>query len=195
MRLFLFGIFLSAFAQAAPLEELQCWGKDLIRVADNQKLSRFESNAQCEEARQASQGGVVCLWFTPGMPIGPEGWEETGWRPTNIETRIGLGRKAISDFPTCLGVTANASGGIVCTNTGLGFKPTNIETNLWCGASSQHLYCTQASQAAVDFEVCSFPSEGSGVEAGWVRTKITDTCEYSGSKATVENCNATLPMP
>jgi len=198
LKLFLWcGFFLLFSNLAFSNETLECITSgaeaDLIRVKDKLKLASYESWIQCEQVREASHGGVVCAWFTPGMPIGPGGWQETGWRPMNIETKVGLGRKAISELDTCLGATKNANGGVVCTYTGLGFKPTNINTNMWCGSSSQHQYCTMATAHASDLRVCSFPTSGTGSEEGWILTTITSSCNYQGGKSSLENCSAKIP--
>src|SRR5690349_8429696 len=65
----------------------------LVRIADNHVLDTHTSQNDCEEVRLAAHGGVVCAWFTPSRKVGPGGWNETGWRPTNVETDTGLGRK------------------------------------------------------------------------------------------------------
>jgi hypothetical protein len=127
------------------------------------------------------------------MPVGPGGWNETGWRPMNWETGIGLGRLPHESYEDCLEATRNARGGVVCTNTGVGYKSAHIETNMWCGASSNLHYCLMASIAARNFHVCSFPSEGTGAEAGWVLTRIDSECDYLTSQMPLDACNAMIP--
>lgn len=185
-------LFVEGFAQANDIEcRLGALERDsiqLVRVSDNFSLAEFDSVNACARAVEASRGGVVCAWFTPSMPVGPGGWVSTGWRPMNIETGIGLGRLTIASFENCLSATKNASGNIVCTYTGIAFKPTHIETNMWCGSSAELEFCAVASAQAVDGRTCSFPSSGSGAEAGWVRTIIGVECEYMGNKLPVDRC-------
>jgi len=168
-------------------------GADLIRLRDEVVIATYDSTGLCLESKDAAQGGVVCVYFTSDMPVGPGGWNENGWRPMNVQTKMGLGRKPLATREQCLDATRNASGGVVCTNTGLGAKAAHIGNNLWCGASSQLKYCLEASRAARNFTVCSFPSEGTGAEAGWVRTKIGTTCDYQSNLMSLASCNASIP--
>lgn len=165
----------------------------LLRLTDGATLGTHTTEAECGEVKAAAHGGVACVWFTASMPVGPGGWQENGWRPTNITTRMGLGRKPLASLTECLEATRHANGGVVCTNTGVGAKAANIQTNLWCGASSQLSYCFKATARANDFVVCSFPSGGTGAEAGWVRTRVTTECDYQGNKQTLAECSATIP--
>jgi len=181
---------------AETADELECAatgsGFALNRATDGNTLQVHTTLAQCEQVRLAAHGGVACVWFTPDMPVGPGGWNETGWRPMNVATKIGLGRRPVASIEICLQVSAAAAGGMVCTNTGVGYKSANIDTNMWCGASSQLSYCLEASRNAVDFNVCSFPSDGTGAEPGWVPTRVSTTCEYLGAKRSLAACNASL---
>src|SRR5690606_1304758 len=149
---------------------------------------------RCETVRAAAHGGVVCAWFTPGKPVAPGAWSGTGWRPMNVESRLGLGRLPIESMQQCLESTLNANGGVVCTNTGVGAKATNINTNNWCGSSSEHRYCIEATRSAKDFVVCSFPSSGTGAEAGWMRTRVTESCDYQSNKMSLAQCSASIPQ-
>jgi hypothetical protein len=166
----------------------------ILRLSDGAVLGSFSSLSECEETRGAAHGGVACIWFTPEMPVGKGGWNEAGWRPMNVHTKIGLGRKPLSTRAECLDATRNANGGVVCTNTGLGAKAANIATNLWCGASSQLKYCLLASRHASKQVVCSFPGSGTGVEASWVRTALVGECDYQSAQMTLEECNKTIPL-
>ncbi len=168
---------------------------DLARVPDGKVLDSHDTFDACDETRLAAAGGVVCVWFTPSMPVGPGGWNEVGWRPTNLETGMGLGRRPHLTRQDCLDATRAAGGGVVCTNTGLGAKAANIRTNNWCGASSQLNYCLEATRHAKDETVCSFPSSGTGAEAGWVKTKVTDTCDYQSSQTSLSSCNSSVGGP
>ncbi len=182
-----------AFAQ----QNMQCIasaGQAILKTTHPVKtIADYRTMTECEQSRLNSRGGVVCVWFTPDMTIGPGGWDETGWRAMNIQTKVGLGRKTHSTFEDCLLATKNANGGVVCTNTGVGYKAANISTNMWCGASSQLKYCVQASLAAKNNHVCSFPSDGTGAGAGWVLTKVTSTCEYLSGQKTLAECNKLIP--
>lgn len=176
-----------------PVPDLRCVGTDMLDTTDR-VVASYADAGECEQAVEAAGEGVVCAWFTPGMPIGPGGWDETGWRPMNIDTGMGLGRRPHMSFDDCLDATRNARGGVVCTNTGVGYKSAHIETNMWCGASSALEYCVIASLAAHDYHVCSFPSEGDGSGAGWVLTEIAGTdCNYLGSQTALSTCNASIP--
>lgn len=176
---------------------LSCETRDrvvhLIRLTDGETIATYESESLCRESKDAANGGVVCVYFTPDMPVGPGGWNETGWRPMNYQTKIGLGRRPLTTREECLAATQAASGGVVCTNTGVGAKAAHIETNMWCGASSQLKYCLMASARARNFTVCSFPSDGTGAEAGWVRTQISTTCDYQSAQMTLDACSASIP--
>ncbi len=168
---------------------------ELVRRFAGVRIDTHDSQANCDEVRTAASGGVVCALFTPSMPVGPEGWNESGWRPTNVETGMGLGRRPHSSRAECLEATRAAGGGVVCTYTGLGAKAANIRTNKWCGASSQLSFCLEATRHARDETVCSFPSSGTGAEAGWVKTKVTDSCDYQGSQIALGACNALVGGP
>lgn len=167
----------------------------LVRLQDNRKIARFNNQGECNLSRDASHGGVICVYFTPEMPVGPGSWNEIGWRAMNIETGIGLGRKPHATKEQCLDSTRAAGGGLVCTNTGLGAKATNIDTNMWCGASAQLKYCLESTRYAADGLVCSFPANGTGAEPGWMKTRVTTTCDYQGNPMSLEACNGTLPAP
>ena len=185
-----------AFADIGPNDLYCLLGEDTaeLKIVASQKLvATYESFNECESAREAVNGGVVCAYFTADMPLPQNGWQENGWRAMTIETKKGLGRKVHSSFDTCLLATKNASGGVVCIDTGVGYKSANIQTNNWCGASSALQYCVKATNAARKNHVCTFPSDGSGAEAGWVVTKVTSGCEYLTSKATLEKCNSQIP--
>lgn len=179
-------------ALASATDKLGCLKESdtvwMVEVQTGKRLSEFAAWTQCELAREASNGSVVCTFLTPDDPVGPGGWKEYGWRPTHISSGVGLGRRPAMDFDSCLTLTENANGKIVCTNTGVGYKPTHIESNLWCGSSSLFQYCIQASKASVNNRTCSFPTSGSGAEAGWVTTVIADTCEYNGNKKLITQC-------
>lgn len=197
MRLFTFLFFIPVIALASETSDrLSCiesgsqW--DLVRLPEKERLDTHKTQTECEKIRAAANGGVVCLWFTPEMPVGPGGWNETGWRPANVDTKLGLGRRPMLSQEDCLSATRAAAGGVVCTNTGLGAKAAHTTTNMWCGASSQLKYCLIASAAALDHVVCSFPSDGTGTEKGWVRTRITDQCDYQGSQQSLPECNASI---
>jgi hypothetical protein len=182
---------------AGTASELECKDHgsqtEMVRLADKTTLGKFKTLTECEDARGSATSGVVCTWFTPGMKIGSESWDETGWRPTNVETELGLGRRPLSKLSDCNTVVKSAAGGTVCTNTGLGFKPTNIETGMWCGSSSEMQYCVKATAAARDKHVCSFPSSGSGAGNGWALTQITNACKYIGKSESLKDCNARVP--
>jgi hypothetical protein len=187
----------TAFAQDDDTSsKLECFatttGANLVRVRDQVILDRHATIERCEEVRIAAHGGVVCIWFTSSMHVGPGGWQETGWRTANVETKMGLGRKVLASFEQCLEVSRSANGGVVCTNTGLGAKAANINTNNWCGASSQMQYCLIATSRAKDFTVCSFPSDGSGAEPGWIRTKVTGSCSYQSGPMSLHACNESI---
>ncbi len=165
-----------------------------LRDAGMQLVASYQSVAECQQALDAMGEGVVCAWFVPGMYIGPEGWDETGWRAMNVKTGMGLGRRPHVSLSDCLDATRNARGGVVCTNTGVGYKSAHIDTNHWCGASSGLSYCLQASLAARNFYVCSFPSDGDGSGPGWVLTQIDGaTCNYLTSSMPLSECNALVP--
>lgn len=180
-----------------PIPDLQCVqdgaGATLID-ASQQPVSSYDDVSQCQQALNNKGEGVVCAWFTPGMLIGPGAWDETGWRAMNIDTRTGLGRRPHSSFEDCLDATKSARGGVVCTNTGVGYKAAHIGTNQWCGASSNLPYCLQATLAAQDYYVCSFPSDGDGSGPGWVLTEIAGTsCNYLTSSMPLSQCNELVP--
>lgn len=167
-----------------------------LRNPANVPVAHYTSLSECQQALDDRGEGVVCVWFTPTMPVGPGGWKETGWRPMNIETGIGLGRQPLDSFEDCRAATRNARGGVVCTNTGIGFKAAHIGTNKWCGASSGLDYCLKATLAAKNHYVCSFPSEGQGPGVKWILTHIDgNTCHYLSSKMTIDDCNAKVPNP
>lgn len=196
--IFAFGLNFGTFGQQVFAQQsMQCvanGGQAILKtVTPVKNIAEYRTMFECEQAKTHSHGGVVCVWFTPDMTVGPGGWEETGWRAMNIQTKLGLGRKTHSSFEDCLLATKNASGGVVCTNTGVGYKSANISTNMWCGASSQLKYCVQASSAARNNHVCSFPSDGTGAEAGWVMTKVTSTCEYLSGQKSLADCNKLIP--
>lgn len=178
------------------LKELSCvtqgGGVILVRLSDGRVLDTHADLATCEDVRLAAHGGVVCAWFTPSRPVGPGAWKETGWRPMSVKTELGLGRKPFATRDECLSASSTANGGVVCTNTGLGAKAANVETNQWCGASSQLSYCTLATEAAFDNVVCSFPSSGTGAENGWVRTRVTDQCDYQTNQMSLKDCSASI---
>ena len=165
----------------------------LRRIDTQEQVATYENKLQCNAAREAAHDGIVCVWFTPDMPVGPGGWNETGWRPMNTQTKLGLGRRPHKNFEDCLSASRNANGGVVCTNTGVGYKSANISTNHWCGASSQLTYCVKATKEAKQNYVCTFPSDGSGAEAGWVVTRVTSACEYIGTKRSISECNKNIP--
>lgn len=179
-------------------------------AANAQEIARYQYEQHCTQAKDAMRGGVVCTWFvssvtkngyprasrapswlTPGIRLGPQGEQSVGWRPMNIKTRMGLGRYAMKDIDTCLKATRSSSGGVVCTFTGVGFKNTNINSNLWCGSSSQAQYCFEASQSAENYFACSFPSDGSGAGNGW---RVTDTrsCRFVSNKSFLNECNQSV---
>jgi hypothetical protein len=159
-----------------------------------QLVASYETELECQKALEHMGEGVVCAWFVPGMFIGPEAWDETGWRAMNVTSHMGLGRRPHTSFEDCLDATKNARGGVVCTNTGVGYKSAHIETNKWCGASSGFSYCLQASLAANEFHVCSFPSDGDGSGPGWVLTEIAGTtCNYLSASMPLADCNALIP--
>ena len=135
-------------------------------------------------AVEAAGEHVVCAWFTEDMPVGPGGWAERGWRAMNVQTGVGLGRMPHESFEACLDATRAAPGAVVCTNTGVGFKGTHVETNTWCGSSSSLSPCLAASRAARGGHVCSFPSDGDGTGPGWVLTRIGASCACSASTPT-----------
>jgi hypothetical protein len=178
-----------------PLRCVADGAEGVLFDATDREVARYDDVPQCEQVVEAAGEGVVCAWFTPGMPVGPGAWgDETGWRPMNVATEIGLGRVPHLSFDDCLAASANARGGVVCTNTAVGYKSAHIETNTWCGASSNLAYCLQASLAARDFHVCSFPSSGDGSEPGWVLTEIAGTeCDYLTSSMPLDECNALVP--
>ena len=195
--LFLFSIF-CAFAQAEYTSFLlMCVpegnGAKMVRLTDEKVIAQYTSQTECLESKDAANGDVVCVYFTPEMPIGPGGWAETGWRAMNVYTQIGLGRRPFTQRSERLAATQSARGGVVCTNTGVGAKAANIETNMWCGASSQLKYCYEATLAAKHFVVCSFPSDGTGAENGWIRTKVGRDCDYQSSATSLKNCSASIP--
>jgi hypothetical protein len=168
-------------------------GVSLLDTEDR-VVAVYESQGECDAVVDAAGEGVVCAWFTPGMNIGPGAWDETGWRPMNIETGMGLGRRPHESFDICLDATRHARGGVVCTQTGIGYKAAHIETNTWCGSSSELAYCLEATLAARDHFVCSFPSDGSGAGSGWVLTEIDGSqCDYLGASTTLDACNASVP--
>lgn len=180
-------------ARDGGTEDLYCDGVTM-RDVDGATIATYESGAVCSEVLAARGDGVVCRYFNAGDPIGPGGWDETGWRAMNWRTGIGLGRRPHLDYDDCLEATRNARGGVVCTNTGVGYKSANIETNMWCGSSSALSYCLQASAAARDFWVCSFPSDGDGSGPGWNLTHIDgSTCDYTTGGLYLDDCNARIP--
>lgn len=186
-----------AAPEPPPAPDFECVtaasGADLVD-GTTKVVASYASQAECQQALAAMGEGVVCAWFVPGMYIGPEGWDETGWRAMNIKTGMGLGRRPHVSLSDCLDASHNARGGVVCTNTGVGYKSAHIETNMWCGASSGLSYCLQASVAARNFHVCSFPSEGDGSGSGWVMTQIDgSTCNYLTSSMPLSECNALVP--
>ena len=180
-----------------PSPDFQCVADSGVATlidAAQMSVASYADTGECQQALDNMGESVVCAWFTPGMPIGPDAWDETGWRPMNVATLIGLGRRPHLSFQDCLDATQNARGGVVCTNTGVGYKSAHIETNKWCGASSNLLYCTEASLAARNFHVCSFPSDGDGSGPGWVLTEIAGTtCNYISSQMPLSQCNAMIP--
>jgi len=161
--------------------------------ADGADVATYESAAVCADVLDAAGDRVVCVFFTEGMPVGPGGWNERGWRAMNWETGMGLGRVPHESYEACLEATRASAGGVVCTNTAIGFKGTHVETNTWCGSSSSFEPCLRASRHARGGYVCSFPSDGDGTGPGWVLTRIGASCDYVGGATSLESCNAMVP--
>ncbi len=170
---------------------LACEG-NVLRDA-GRDVATYEDGAQCARALAAAGEGVVCAYFTADMPVGPGAYNDPGWRPMNVATGIGLGRFPHESVDNCLMATMAARGGVVCTNTGVGYKAAHIGTNMWCGSSSELSYCLEATLAAHDHYVCSFPTSGTGAEAGWSLTRIDAECDYIGTQTTLDACNAMIP--
>lgn len=177
---------------AAP-PGLTCAGASL-RDESGREVGAYDDAATCERVREAAGEGVVCGFFRPGDPIGPGAWEETGWRPMSVRSGVGLGRVPHDSLDDCLAATRSSRGGVVCIHTGIGYKAAHLDTNQWCGSSSALRFCLEATAAARDHWVCSFPSDGDGSGPGWTVTHIDGTsCDYGRGGLSLSDCNTMIP--
>jgi hypothetical protein len=112
------------------------------------------TEAECAHAVADANAQLVCAKFNSTDP--------RGWKPHHIETGHAFGRFGTS-LEDCLKMVANASPGVVCTNTGTyefrGRKPTIVNDQPYSdrnllGSSSQQDYCIQATAEARNGWVC-----------------------------------------
>jgi hypothetical protein len=157
----------------------------LTRTADGQAIGQPMAAAECEQAVANASLEVVCAFREGG---------ERAWRPTHISTRNEIGLYGTS-FADCIILTANASPGIVCTNTGAynfqGRKPTIIDDQPFTrhsqrGASGQQEFCVKATKNARNGFVCVCNGDFCN-QAGWVRNKFAVN-QTGGPTTDLDSC-------
>lgn len=164
-------------------------GWQLIRASDQTPVTSATYQADvCDRLAKSAGAKVVCTYFSGKEPLPSGGYVSEGWRPTNIETKVGLGRYAIKSIDECIASTKAANGDVVCTNTGIGWKVTHIANNNWCGSSTEQQFCLRSSQGVRDGDIaCSYPADGMGHGNRWSRTKIFN-CDYMESGLSLDRC-------
>lgn len=118
---------------------------------------------------------------------------EGGWIPTNMDSRVPLGRCAISKKSDCERAVSNVSADKICTHTCIGWKTTNVHNNHWCGSSVTLDLCIHSTLAARGDWICSYPSDGLGSHPSWVLTKLTSHCDYVGGQESLNACIERIP--
>lgn len=150
------------------------------RISDGITLGLSVERSVCEEMVDGARAGVVCTKFVEGPSEG------RNFKPTNIQTQKALGRYPETK-DNCTGATLAAQPGVVCTYTGIGWKPTNTSSGEWFGSSSLHQYCTKASANAYNGKVCAWFSGGDGSGVGWYLVEVADG-NLIGSSTTLDEC-------
>jgi hypothetical protein len=185
-------IFIFTFAIYAQSiqDQYSCEENNLVAINSGKIKISFDSAARCEQALESAKFQVICRHFDmQDKNIGVGSRPSVGWRPSNIDSLMGLGRYTFPSFEKCLKATDSSSSHYVCTNTGGdNYKSTHVESNLWCGSSVLDQYCFEVNPQLKANVICSYPSDGLGKYDGWMVTEIDSSCHYKGPKMSYQAC-------